>query len=185
MYGTRDAPQIWAQVVQDAMENVGYKQSAYQPAVYYHPEKDVVVVVHVDDFLVTGDGEMLEALYHELSKKFEIKRKMLSLDDDRETTYLNRTLRITESGVEITGDKKHSDILLKEWGLQDMSKEVNTPSLKELEDNCNNGEELQGELATKVAGALRALTTWPRTGLIYQQPRRQCRSICLSRGKAY
>ena len=31
-----------------------------------------------------------------------------------------------------------------------MSKEVNTPSLKELEDNCNNGEELQGELATKV-----------------------------------
>merc|ERR1711973_870084 len=93
---------------------------------------------------------MLESLYNELNKKFEIKRKMLSLEDDLETTYLNRTLRVTEHGVEITGDKKHSDILLKERGLQDMSKEVNTPSLKELEDNCNNGEKLQGELATKV-----------------------------------
>merc|ERR1711873_157228 len=118
-----------------------------QPAVCYHPEKDVVVVVHVDDFLVTGDREILEALYNELSKKFEIKRKMLSLEDDLETTYLNRTLRVTEHGVEITGDTKHSDILLKEWGLQGQSKEVNTPSLKELEDNNNNsGEELLAEL---------------------------------------
>ena len=29
MYGTRDAPQIWAQVVQEAMESLGYKQSAF------------------------------------------------------------------------------------------------------------------------------------------------------------
>ena len=43
------------------MENLGYMQSAFQPAVSYHPDKDVVVVVHVDDFLVTGDGEMLAA----------------------------------------------------------------------------------------------------------------------------
>ena len=150
MYGTRDAPQIWAQVVQEAMEELGYKQSAFQPAVYYHPEKNVVVVVHVDDFLVTGDGAMLESLYHELSKKFDIKMKMLSMEDNRETTYLNRTLRWTEQGIEITGDSKHSEILQKEWGLQEQSKEVNTPSLKELEDNNNNGEELQGELATKV-----------------------------------
>ena len=150
MYGTRDAPQIWSQVVQEAMENLGYKQSAFQPAVYYHPELDVIVVVHVDDFLATGDGKSLEVLYRELSKKFEIKRKVLSMEDERETTYLNRTLRVSERGVEIIGDAKHSDILQKEWGLQESSKEVNTPSLKELEDNNNAGEELQGEMATKV-----------------------------------
>ena len=150
MYGTRDAPQIWSQVVQEAMESLGYKQSAFQPAVYYHPELDVIVVVHVDDFLATGDGKLLDVLYTELSKKFEIKRKMLSMEDDLETTYLNRTLRVSERGVEIIGDKKHSDILLKEWGLQGSSKEVNTPSLKELEDNNNAGEELQGEMATRV-----------------------------------
>ena len=150
MYGTRDAPQIWAQVVQDAMESLGYKQSVFQPAVYYHPDKDVIVVVHVDDFLATGDGDMLEALYSELSKKFEIKRKLLSMEDDHVTTYLNRTLKVTEYGVEIIGDRKHSDILLREWGLQGACKEVSTPSLKELEDNNHSGEELQGEMASKV-----------------------------------
>merc|ERR1712105_27404 len=75
---------------------------------------------------------------------------MLSLEDDRETTYLNRTLKLSENGVEIIGDKKHSDILLREWGLQEGSKEVSTPSLKELEDNNNAGEELHGDMATKV-----------------------------------
>ena len=150
MYGTRDAPQIWAQVVQAAMEDMGYKQSVFQPAVYYHPDLDVIVVVHVDDFLATGDGEKLEVLYQELSKRFEIKRKLLSLEDDRETTYLNRTLRVSQEGVEIIGDLKHSELLLREWGLQEASKEVSTPSLKELEDNNNAGEELQGEMATKV-----------------------------------
>ena len=75
---------------------------------------------------------------------------MLSMEDCRETTYLNRTLKVTEHGVEITGDTKHSEILLREWGLQGHSKEVNTPALKELEDNNHTGEELQGEMATKV-----------------------------------
>ena len=87
---------------------------------------------------------------NELSKQFEVKKKRLSLTDDRETTYLNRILRVNENGVEITGDKKHSEIPQKEWGLLEYSKEVNTPSLKELEDGINNGEELQGEVATKV-----------------------------------
>ena len=108
------------------------------------------MVVHVDDFLVTGNGEMLDDLYRELSKRFDIKRKVLSLEDDLETTYLNRTLRVTEHGVEVKGDQKHSDILQREWGLQATSKEVSTPSTKELEDNNHAGEELQGEMATKV-----------------------------------
>ena len=49
---------------------------------------------------------MLAALYNELSKRFEIKRTMLSMEDCRETTYLNRTLKVTEHGVEIIGDTK-------------------------------------------------------------------------------
>ena len=48
------------------------------------------------------------------------------------------------------GDLKYSELLLKEWGIQENSKEVNTPSLRELEDNAGTGEELQGEIATKV-----------------------------------
>ena len=79
MYGTRDAPQIWADVVRSTLDRLGYKQSLFQPAVYYNLEKDVIVVVHVDDFLCTGDGKALEELHVKLSKAFEIKQKTLSI----------------------------------------------------------------------------------------------------------
>ena len=74
------------------MESFGYKQSVYQPAVYHHPTKDVMVVVHVDDFLCTGNPDDLEELYSLLKQKFDLKRTTLSLDDEQEATYLNRTL---------------------------------------------------------------------------------------------
>ena len=150
MYGTRDAPQIWAEVVRSTLDRLGYKQSVFQPAVYYNLEKDVIVVVHVDDFLCTGDGKALEELHVKLSKAFEIKQKTLSMEDYREVSYLNRILKVNSEGINIIGDPKHSDLLLKEWGIQEYSKEVYTPSLKELEDQAGTGEELVGDVATKV-----------------------------------
>ena len=150
MYGTRDAPQIWGEHVRATLEELGYKQSAYQPSVYYHPEKELVIVVHVDDFLCTGDAEALEDLYTGLSQKYELKRTILSLDDTRETTYLNRTLRVTDEGIEMIGDGKHSDILFKDWGITELSKDVTTPSLKDLEEKIGSGDELTSDMATKV-----------------------------------
>ena len=85
-----------------------------------------------------------------LKQKFDLKQTTLSMDDEREATYLNRKLKVNNSGVILTGDPKHSELLLKEWGIQSISKEVNTPSLKELEDNICSGDEQQGEMATKV-----------------------------------
>ena len=150
MYGTRDAPQIWGEVVRTTMEALGYKQSVFQPAVYYNVAKDVVVVVHVDDFLCAGDGKALRELHEELTKQFEIKQTTVSMNDEQEATYLNRILKITNEGIKIIGDPKHSQLLMKEWGMQEYSKEVSTPSLKELEDQVATGEELTGETATKV-----------------------------------
>ena len=116
MYGTRDAPQIWAEHVRATLESLGYKQSVYQPSVYFHPEKTVLIVVHVDDFLCAGKGEELEELYRDLSAKYELKKTVLSLEDERETKYLNRVLRVTDEGVEIVGDSTHSELLFKDWG---------------------------------------------------------------------
>ena len=124
--------------------NFGYKQSTYQPAVYYHPMKDVMIVVHVDDFLCTGKAEDLTELYMLLKQELGLKQTTLSMEDEQEATYLNRTIKVTNSGGMMTGDAKHSERLLKEWGIQGSSKEVNTPSLKELEDNICSGDELHG-----------------------------------------
>ena len=72
------------------------------------------------------------------------------MEDFREVSHLNRILKVNSEGNNIIGDPKHSDLLQKEWGIQEYSKQVYTPSLHELEDQAGTGEELVEDVAIKV-----------------------------------
>ena len=87
MYGTRDAPQMWAEVVLSNLNSTGYKQRSSQPAVCHHPAKSVIIVVHVDDFSCTGEPVDAEEIYEHLAKQFDLKKSVISLEDEREATY--------------------------------------------------------------------------------------------------
>ena len=50
MYGTRDAPQIWQEVVEERMHELGFKVSVLHPSVYLHAVNHICVLAHVDDF---------------------------------------------------------------------------------------------------------------------------------------
>ena len=80
VYGSRDAPQIWAKEVQKVMEGLGFVISMFQPSVYRHPSKDLLVVVPVDDFLCSREVKDLEWLFDNLAQKFELKRAMITKD---------------------------------------------------------------------------------------------------------
>ena len=54
MYGTRDAPQIWHEEVEKAMRDLGFELSSLHSSVFYHRIRNVIVVIHVDDFLCSG-----------------------------------------------------------------------------------------------------------------------------------
>ena len=62
MYGLREAPAIWQKVVRQLMGELGFKACATIPCMYYHPGRDLVVVAHVDDFLVCGCRDELISL---------------------------------------------------------------------------------------------------------------------------
>jgi hypothetical protein len=83
MYGTRDAPLIWQEEVVKVMESLGFKSSTLQPMLFYNREKDLTVLAHVDDFLCVGDDVVLEWLFKEMSKMFEIKKQTISGDADQ------------------------------------------------------------------------------------------------------
>ena len=72
MYGTRDAPQIWGDLVQETMASLGMQSSMIRPSVYFHVSKKLFVVAHVDDFLCVGLEENLMWLFEGLSAKFEM-----------------------------------------------------------------------------------------------------------------
>jgi hypothetical protein len=153
MYGTRDAPQIWAAEVQCALEGLGFQKSVFQPSVYYHSSKNMVVTVHVDDFLVSGDIADLDWLYRSIQKKYDLKRSVLSKSEPCEGHYLNRCIRWTGEEFEIEGDPKHAQLLKREWGMESC-KPADTPITKQFAEEMNTGDPLGDEEARKARRAI-------------------------------
>ena len=57
MYGTRDAPQCWQEHVKGVMEELGFSAGRANPCVFRHTTRDLVISVHVDDFILTRSGK--------------------------------------------------------------------------------------------------------------------------------
>jgi hypothetical protein len=102
------------------MMRLGFKASLHHPSIYFHPERDIRVIAHVDDFLCTGDEVQMDWLYKELSLEYDLKVQKVSGDSrhNQEAKFLNRTIRVTNEGIQIKGDEKHAQILLREWDME-------------------------------------------------------------------
>ena len=59
MYGTRDAAQHWEHTYTEVMLSAGFNAGLASPCVFFHPGKDLRVVIHGDDFTVLGDDDSL------------------------------------------------------------------------------------------------------------------------------
>ena len=140
--GTRDAPQIWQSEVPRSQETLGFRRCALQPSVYIHDAKEILLVIHVGDFLVAASQDALDWVYKEVSKVYELKKKKIigsAPEDAHETTYLNRKLKWNEANwMSCEGDEKHADVLLRDWGLV-QCRAVSSTLTKELEDKIGDG----------------------------------------------
>ena len=98
------------------MRRIGFVASKSVPCLYVHAAKGVRAVVHVDDFLVSGESPELAWLEAELQKVFSIKSEELGAGPScaKEVKFLNRTVRWTSTGLEIEGDLKHVEFLMSE-----------------------------------------------------------------------
>ena len=106
MYGTRDAPQQWQQHLARILTDSGCIESQLMPGVFKHGERNLEIIVHVDDLLVTGQRNQLQWLKDELSQRFDMNTMFLGPDrgDAKETQYLGRILRWTNEGITLEGD---------------------------------------------------------------------------------
>ena len=157
MYGTRAAPQVWQSVVKRVMIKLGFVSCITSPCVYFHPERELRVVTHVDDFLCGGPREHLKWLRKSLQNEFELKSEILGdfHGDVQKASFLGRVIKWEKHGIEIEGDSKHVNILLKEWDME-TCRPVSTPGTTEEKEagpvTANNhgcpGNELVGEEAT-------------------------------------
>lgn len=68
MYGTSDAPQNRGETANKQMIQLGPYGRELRPAVYWHQQRVITVVVHVDDFLCIGSADSLNWLFDSLRR---------------------------------------------------------------------------------------------------------------------
>ena len=62
LYGTRDAARNWEEEYSTYLQSIGFLRGVSSPSVFYHPTREVRVVVHGDDFTFLGwRGQLLWA----------------------------------------------------------------------------------------------------------------------------
>jgi len=146
MYGTRSAPLIWQKVVRRKMKEMGFSASTTIPCLYYHLEKDMYVVAHVDDFLMSGEQRDIEWAKRGLEKEFGLTYSLLV--PGSRVSYLGRTIAWTPSGITFEGENKYIGTMAKEWELLGSSG-ASTPGCDEDKREEGGDELLSNEAATK------------------------------------
>ena len=159
LYGTCDAPQLWGEEVKRKMMAMRFTSSTLQPSVYHHKEKDIMVVVHVDDFLASGEQDQLDRLKKDMMETFDLSRTTIGPEsnEEPEVKYLNRILRWTpENMMSCEADPKHVQLLLKEWSLAEAKGAV-APTTKSLVDGIGKGEVLDDLASTRTRRSIALL----------------------------
>ena len=140
MYGTQDAPNIWQSHDSGILIEGGYKRGKSNASVFYHPQHDVRVMVHGDDFLALGDQKHLSELEDLLRKSYELKCLGIIGDqpqDKKEIHFLNRLIRCGEiegrPAAWIEPDRRHVDLLIQSFGMTN-AKGVESPDVKKSAD---------------------------------------------------
>ena len=86
---------------------------------YYHPRRDVRVLVHGDDFTVAGNDSELKFVAEVFHNKNKTKVRGIlgpDLHDMKAMTILNRIVEWTDAGIQYEADARHVDLIIEELG---------------------------------------------------------------------
>ena len=159
LYGTRDAAVNWQEALSENLLKAGFVRGIGHTAVFYHPTRDVMVMVHGDDYVSSGWEEDLQWLKTILEADYEIKTQLIGPVDHAagqgeiaEGKVLNRVIRATTDGWQIEADPRHAELIAEQMGVQN-GKGVVTPGNDE-ESNTEGEEDklLEGQDVTLFRG---------------------------------
>ena len=155
MYGTRPAASQWQKEFTKTMLNAGFELGKSSPFIFDHRLRDILVFVHGDDFVSSGETSDLEWLRKVLEAAYPIKTTVLGggKQQSKEARVLNRIIRWhDEVGLSYEADPRHADEIIKQSGAADL-KPVTSPMVKvnnlETEDEKSKGIEEQKRKKTK------------------------------------
>ena len=154
LYGMRPAARAWEDhYATKLVEEAGFRRGVSAPTVFWHPEADVSLVVHGDDFTALGPETELRKFEKNMGAWYKIKtRGVLGPEplDDKEITILNRKLVWRDGLLTYEADPRIVETILKAMGLEDGSKTLDSPIVVESSrEAAEEDEELSKDEATK------------------------------------
>ena len=77
MYGTMEAAAAWQAKIHEAVNKPGFVISKFNPCIFWHPIKNIEMMVHGDDFVSAGGEPELQWMRNMLESKFELKTSLI------------------------------------------------------------------------------------------------------------
>ena len=129
MYGTRDAAQNWESEYVEFLKSLGFKQGRATPCAFVPTSRKLILVVHGDDFTISGHSEDLDWFRNQIKAKFDVKfrgRLGPGTGDDQSIRILNRVVEWGEGGITYEADQRHAEIIVTQLGLENSAKTLTT-----------------------------------------------------------
>ncbi|KAJ4771019.1 Gag/pol [Rhynchospora pubera] len=154
LYGLKQSPRAWFHTLTSALIAYGFCASNYDPSlfVYHYAGSTIVVLVYVDDIIVTGDNSLLlsKAIQH-LHSHFAIK------DLGSLKFFLGIEVTSTSHGFHLTQTKYLKDILSRANMLA--SKPTASPMVVNTSLSIHDGDPMENpSLYRMIVGALQYAT---------------------------
>ena len=73
IYGENSAPIRWEKTLFPFIKSLGFEKGDNEPCVFYHKERDLTVLVCVDDILADGYEEDIQWFFDAIADRFECK----------------------------------------------------------------------------------------------------------------
>eukprot|EP00971_Amphidinium_carterae_P334205 6469352-Amphidinium_carterae.1 len=112
---------------------LGFVRSKLDAGLYIDYDRQMFIVVHVDDIIILGSAVHRDEVVSALRVQFDMKHEQ-KLDEPKDCCkLLGRALLKTEKGFQLLNDPKHVWALMEELGLTESTKGAVSPYEKDPE----------------------------------------------------
>ena len=154
LYGIRDAAKGWQEMLSAQLEACAFRRGIGHPAVFWHPTRNIMTLVHGDDYVSSGLQADLDWMESQLQASYEIQTQKLGLGAgcEQEGKVLNRIVRCDSNGWSLEADPRHAELVIEQLDVES-TRAAATPGIDGIEEIDNDEDvEILGADATTFRG---------------------------------
>ena len=168
IYGEASAPIRWENTVAPWFEEQGFIRGDNEPCVFYHPDRDLLVVLYVDDCLADGQEEDITWIFDLMDERFACKDAEW-LDIDSPLDYLGMDISMDQEYIYLSM-AKYIDTALELLGWTEL-KPVSTPINQPVDPDSKALKAEQRQQFMTAMGCLGWLSNTGRPDISYSHSR--------------